>query len=270
MSIIQQKRNNATSSFFYQELLVNDDAYKKTLASSARSRYRELLIGLNDIGYVVVDDFFSQLECNKAICEIERLFNGFPEKVVHDSLASDNRLFGVEKVSDLDEIRKINNSELIDEVTSIFYNDMYSGFTMAAKMVFQPNNLGSGGGWHRDSAQKKQIKSILYLCDVEQQGGPFQYLEKSHLPHNVFADTFIFGCLPNQRRFSDDEIEKIKETKKYKLATLTAKAGTLILADTRGLHRGMPIQKGSRYALTNYFWGGSNIPEHIKKLCVKY
>lgn len=267
---MKKKPLELTKSFFMQELLINCEEYKKTLSSAVSSQYKDIIFSLNEIGYAVVDGFFNDLECKNAVLEIERLLEYFPEKVVHDSLASDNRLFGVEKVSDLDEIRKINNSELIDEVTSIFYNDMYSGFTMAAKMVFQPNNLGSGGGWHRDSAQKKQIKSILYLCDVEQQGGPFQYLEKSHLPHNVFADTFIFGCLPNQRRFSDDEIEKIKETKKYKLATLTAKAGTLILADTRGLHRGMPIQKGSRYALTNYFWGGSNIPEHIKKLCVKY
>jgi hypothetical protein len=28
----------------------------------------------------------------------------------------------------------------------------------------------------------------------------------------------------------------------------------VIIVDTSGLHRGMPIRSGERYALTNYYW----------------
>ena len=33
----------------------------------------------------------------------------------------------------------------------------------------------------------------------------------------------------------------------------TAPKGTLVLADVRGLHTGMPIKKGHRYSVFNYY-----------------
>ena len=72
-----------------------------------------------------------------------------------------------------------------------------------------------------------------------------------------------------KRRFNEEEVRKMEEYSNENIQTLTGKAGTLILVDTRGIHRGKPIEEGERYALTNYNWITSKIPTHIKKLTVK-
>ena len=55
---------------------------------------------------------------------------------------------------------------------------------------------------------------------------------------------------PNTR-FSKQEIKKLKA---YKILTIKAKAGALILVDTSLIHRGKPLQKKKRYAMTNYYF----------------
>ena len=54
-------------------------------------------------------------------------------------------------------------------------------------------------------------------------------------------------------RFSEDEISEIVSHMDTEVTSYTAKKGTVILADVRGLHRGMPIEEGLRYAVTNYY-----------------
>ena len=44
-----------------------------------------------------------------------------------------------------------------------------NAFTMAAKIVFNDRNKGSGGGWHRDSINPS-VKAMLYLNDVDEGG----------------------------------------------------------------------------------------------------
>lgn len=55
-------------------------------------------------------------------------------------------------------------------------------------------------------------------------------------------------------RYTDEQIHKVisEDLSKYKI--LTAKAGTLVFADTSSLHAGMPIKEGYRYSLFNYYY----------------
>jgi hypothetical protein len=56
---------------------------------------------------------------------------------------------------------------------------------------------------------------------------------------------------PGQYRFSDAEVSEMRNLV-AKPRTFTGQKGTLILADVTALHRGTPIQAGSRHALTLY------------------
>ena len=89
----------------------------------------------------------------------------------------------------------------------------------------------------------------LYLDNVLEENGPFQYLKYSHKPRNIMRYE-KYGFKPKQSRFDNDVIDTIDE----KPMTMTGNKGDLILVDTRGIHRGMPIQSGTRYALTNYYF----------------
>ena len=57
----------------------------------------------------------------------------------------------------------------------------------------------------------------------------------------------------NQVRYSPEEIDYLIEEYNYEKIIMPGDIGDLIIADTRGLHRGHPIKEGHRVALTNYF-----------------
>lgn len=121
---------------------------------------------------------------------------------------------------------------------------------MANKTKFINNNLGSGGGWHRDNLLK-QYKSILYLVDVDHSNGPFQLIEKSQKFSQVLKDSLKMKTDVRTYRFKEKQINSIK---KNRTVTIEGKAGTLIIVDTSAIHRGSPLKLGTRYALTNYYY----------------
>ena len=63
-------------------------------------------------------------------------------------------------------------------------------------------------------------------------------------------------------RFSEEDIKSLSNEKKI---TLTGNAGTLILFDGSLIHRGTPILKGKRYALTNYYFPKKDFNNLIEK-----
>ena len=114
-------------------------------------------------------------------------------------------------------------------------------------------NLGSGNGWHRDSFSR-QFKAMIYLSDVSLDNGPFQYVEGTNNYANMSELTSYTKMPRLSKRHTAEEVDSYlqKSKKTDQLQTFDAKAGSLILFDSSGLHRGHPILEGTRYALTIY------------------
>ena len=68
-----------------------------------------------------------------------------------------------------------------------------------------------------------------------------------------------------QYRLSDLEVNRILKKNPQRKKTILGKMGTLILVDTSTLHRGSPIKKGTRYALTNYYYTINQINKDLYK-----
>ena len=49
------------------------------------------------------------------------------------------------------------------------------------------------------------------------------------------------------------------------VSSVTGNAGTLVFADTKGIHRGRPVEGGVIYVLFCYFWN-DKVPNHFEKL----
>lgn len=207
-------------------------------------------------GLLVKKNFLTKDQCENLISQID--LNIKNEKISwKDKEESDVRIFNFKSKT------KIFKSENID--LESFYRKYISSvecnkFIMANKLVAKENNLGSGGGWHRDNLNRRQLKFMIYLNDVNEDNGAFQYIPKTH---KVSSKLFT-NSLSNNFRYSPKKISKLYPEKSIKLS---AKAGTLIVFDSSGLHRGSPILKGKRYALTQYMFD-SPIPRHIKNLFV--
>lgn len=213
---------------------------------------------LSHNGYSVIERWQRREQCTQLIAEIERVFTDHSARIWSDATASDRRAYGADRVSA--SIRSFARNDFIERMAELYVGlDQRCFFTLANKVVAASDNLGSGGGWHRDNPHRRQFKAILYLSDVGADNGPFQYVPGSHQTGFTMRTLLRGDIKHGQSRYTPDQLESVVRSTGVRPHTFTARAGTLILVDTSGVHRGAPIEQGSRYALTNYIFNGPTI-----------
>lgn len=89
--------------------------------------------------------------------------------------------------------------------------------------------------FHFDADWIEFLKFFIYLTDVDEANGPFSYLEGSHLRKRFWSD----------RRYTDDEVSNFGGLERR----IIGEKGMLVVANTRGLHRGTPVVSGRRRIL---------------------
>ena len=83
---------------------------------------------------------------------------------------------------------------------------------------------------------------MLYLSDVSNENGPFQYVEGTNNYKDMKQLTTYCGVQLTKRFSPAQTADCLCENNiEDRLRTFTGRAGTLILFDSSGLHRGMPI-----------------------------
>tara|TARA_B000000475_G_scaffold230105_1_gene195422 strand:+ start:136 stop:912 length:777 start_codon:yes stop_codon:yes gene_type:complete len=217
----------------------------------SKQQETEIISALIDNGYYVLENFIDKEKCAEIRDEIDALISSDDSLTQWDNTKTDARILGAENLSK--NIKEFHASNRLNNLSKIFYAEKSEHFfTMASRLEFNGINLGSGGGWHRDSFSP-QFKAMLYLSDVDTDNGPFQYFPKSHrLSHMQLLNRFL---KPKQlsKRYEENEINAFTSSHENEAEIeLTGKAGTLLLFDSSGLHRGSPIRDASRYALTIY------------------
>ena len=88
--------------------------------------------------------------------------------------------------------------------------------------------------WHRDFNDKHLLKAFLYLVDVDEGTGPFEYVPGS-APGGRYADAWPWRPL-GENYPPDGELEK--RISEDGIRTFTAPKGTLVFCNTSGFHRG--------------------------------
>jgi hypothetical protein len=210
---------------------------------------RALLKELRDNGIIVIPNFLTNGECDSFVKEIE-LYRDKGELFGSNDL----RVFGIQKYSRIID-SLYSKREYIVRMGGYLLGEVPFFQTCMAGILSSTMRLeGSGGGWHRDSFSR-QFKSLVYLSDVDEDNGPFFYIKKSHTLASIKKVFKILdrGLPANISRYSEKDITAILGDQNFEVTEFTAKKGTLVLFDPRGLHRGKKISKGVRYALTNYF-----------------
>lgn len=89
--------------------------------------------------------------------------------------------------------------------------------------------------WHRDPEDMRMLKMFVYVTDVMSESeGPFIYVKGSHLGGPM---SHLFPQRPPGATYPEkEEVEKVVSSRDLKICT--APAGTIIFADTAGLHKG--------------------------------
>ena len=88
--------------------------------------------------------------------------------------------------------------------------------------------------WHRDYNDKHLLKVFLYLVDVDESMGPFQFVAGSQ-PGGPYEDAWGWQPL-GQNYPTEQELET--RIPASAVQTFTGPAGTLLFCNTAGFHRG--------------------------------
>ena len=88
--------------------------------------------------------------------------------------------------------------------------------------------------WHRDYNDKHLLKVFLYLVDVDENMGPFQFVAGSQ-PGGPYADAWGWQPL-GQNYPTEEELEA--RIPASAVQTFTGPAGTMLFCNTAGFHRG--------------------------------
>lgn len=116
------------------------------------------------------------------------------------------------------------------------------------------------GRWHIDSF-RRQYKIFLFLSDVRESTGPFEFISGTHSPAfkaRMAMRGIYFGpkdLFSGDRRYSslDDAWVNRIATDGYSPVPVLCSAGTVMVVDTSAIHRARPCFEGARYALTAYY-----------------
>lgn len=223
-----------------------------------------IIKGLSNDGIVIEPGFLSKQQCNLYIEKIEQFLESKTCKVWVDDEYADHRIYFINAI-DNDFNAFYEDTRIRDVLKCYTGTDKPVGMLLAAKIEYKPRNVGSGGGWHRDSPITHQFKAICYLNDVDDDNGPFQYIKGSQRKINVIANYLKKVFRPSQYRYSEEDVGLYLQENNNKVTSVTGSAGTLVYADTKGIHRGKPLKQGVRYVLFCYFWHDT-IPAHFDSL----
>ena len=87
--------------------------------------------------------------------------------------------------------------------------------------------------WHRDFNDRHLLKAFLYLVDVDEETGPFEYVPRS-APGNELEHLWPWRPLGDNYPPDDELAAKIEG----KSVSFVGPKGTVILCNTSGFHRG--------------------------------
>jgi hypothetical protein len=88
--------------------------------------------------------------------------------------------------------------------------------------------------WHRDYNDRHLLKAFIYLQDVDEEAGPFEYVPRS-APGNELGDLWPWRPLGDTYPPQEELAEQIAGRP---VQTFTGPKGTVIFCNTSGFHRG--------------------------------
>jgi hypothetical protein len=98
--------------------------------------------------------------------------------------------------------------------------------------------------WHRDPASDDHLlKVFVYLSDVDEGAGPFMYAAGTHPQGDVKRDPASHR-VKGASRTTDEEMAAVVPPERW--ITGLGPAGTIVMADTRGFHKGGEARERER------------------------
>jgi hypothetical protein len=222
------------------------------------AQQKDICEQLKQDGVALVKDFYPREACEA----VKRQLDGYIQESPGDKDFESGAYLRYYDFMDYDQgVRRIHHVEkeipkLVDYRHNKFVLDIagaYFGKPMFSQiLIFQHNVVTDGTNrYHHVDQFGKQFKAFLYLEDVDINKGPFSYIKGSHREHYIRIKKQIIGNkIGSPTSFYEEDVKEILDRE----TAFCGSAGTLILADVRGIHRGLPQKTSSRSILMNYIY----------------
>jgi hypothetical protein len=209
---------------------------------------RRIVSEVGEQGFSLVS--FGELFPDETWSEIEALRNRFVEETEADLAAGGENVrvregkefvvrllsYGVEVGLDDPWFRACASRRILDVANA--YLRMWSKLEYVDVWYSVPQAAGaarvSSQRWHRDFNDKHLLKAFLYLVDVDEDMGPFQYVQGSQ-PGGLYADAWAWRPLGDNYPTEDELEQRIPASA---VRAFTGPKATLIFCNTAGFHRG--------------------------------
>ena len=191
-------------------------------------------------GYHKIESFFDE-EQKKELLEIRKTILTYVNENKNIKRRDDNMAFINQPILNIPNLYKIVFDDKIINIVASYFNCMPAITSMAVRKSFVTESSPVNNQYfHRDyNSLVKLLKVIIYLDDVDIDTGPFTYIHESN--------SKMFNNWWNHHYMHDDMLKQIYGQKNIK--HLTANFGDLLLADTRGFHKGLKPKNKERIAM---------------------
>jgi hypothetical protein len=241
-------------------LLLMSEFAEKFIHLGLRSLFNSEVKILKNKGIYLLSDKIDINICNEIIQKFKE--HKLLECTTIDETKSDYRIFGFEKI--YPECLNIFEKIGFFDVARQFYNTDKIAYTvMVNNTVSNEINSGSGGGWHRDSPVKRQLKAMVYLNDVDENNGCFSYISNTCSSYSKVKDSIRGNFHWRKYRYVDKDINY--NWAKKQIFNYVGNAGTVIFFNSKGLHRGIKVNQKERYAMTIYCCR-NELPSTVKSM----
>lgn len=223
----------------------------------------DILDALVKDGIIIIDSYVSKEICAAIISELqaaaEAMLQGKYKET--DGVAHiQQKAFRIAYADELSDTakKKFFDDKLISETAKAYISKTAFSHRREADYKLEPGHLLQSDLPHFDD-WRHRLKAFLYLTEVGLDNAPFVYYKGSHEQHSwkhkYHLEFEIDGVDGRFGHFFPQEMKSIKEKRNYQELICTGQAGTLILADFRGIHQGTPLKSGERILLNNVFSG---------------
>ena len=202
---------------------------------------------INDQGFCLLEEWIAPDD----IREIFNSLNLLPVKDMHgntfdslDSMTDDvaRVVFEINDLMMLPILQRLATDETLIAIAEKYLGcqpilDVITAFANFPSTTTDLDTLSANAQlFHYDKDRLRFLKFFVFLSDIDEKSGPHAFVRQSHRkrPDELWHPI----------RFTDEEI--LSHYDSSEIAYLTGKAGTVLVADTMGIHKGVPVESGRR------------------------
>ncbi len=226
---------------------------------------------IND-GYFIIENFLSKEECEnfKKFILNNTLIAKKNGKLISKNILFDEKnpkgsLYEMsdDKIFESEISQNLLFSNFFYNVSKKYFNSLpyFDHMSLAISAKSDKVDVHAAQKFHFDMDRPKWLKFFIYINDVDENNGPHFFIPKTHKNLGIVRDIRLNGY----SRIDDNIIDKYYKN----IKSIKGKKGTLLIEDTRGLHKGSVVKENYRLIALLQF-NNSNFGNEIVKYKINF